>query len=38
MYGFCYLIAAKKPHNIPSAVNSVYKSEWKGWADFLGKE
>jgi hypothetical protein len=26
------------PKNIPSAVNNVYKDEWKGWADFLGKE
>ena len=25
-------------HDLPSAPNTVYKSEWKGWADFLGKE
>ncbi len=25
-------------YDIPSAPNSIYKSEWKGWADFLGKE
>lgn len=24
--------------DLPSAPNVVYKSEWKGWADFLGKE
>jgi superfamily II DNA or RNA helicase len=26
------------PSNIPSSPSNVYKSEWKGWADFLGKE
>jgi len=25
-------------YDLPSAPNTVYKSEWKGWADFLGKE
>jgi hypothetical protein len=35
---FLFSKSVNKPHNIPSAVNSVYKSEWKGWADFLGKE
>ena len=24
--------------DLPSAPNVIYKSEWKGWADFLGKE
>ena len=28
----------EKPKNIPSSVNKVYKSQWKGWADFLGKD
>ena len=28
----------KKPYVIPSNPNVYYKSEWKGWADFLGKE
>jgi hypothetical protein len=29
----------KKPKNIPSGADKVYKSEgWKGWPDFLGKE
>ena len=35
---FIYSKSGNKPQNIPSAVNTVYKSEWKGWADFLGKE
>ena len=30
--------SGKKPANIPSNPNRSYKSEWKGWADFLGKE
>ena len=28
----------KRPSNIPYNVSDFYKSEWKGWADFLGKE
>jgi|SaaInlStandDraft_1057018.scaffolds.fasta_scaffold866685_1 hypothetical protein len=29
----------KKPKNIPSGADKVYKSEgWKGWPDFLAKE
>ena len=28
----------KRPSNIPYSVSVFYKSEWKGWADFLGKE
>jgi hypothetical protein len=28
----------QKPYFIPSNPNVYYKSEWKGWADFLGKE
>ena len=27
-----------RPANIPSNPERVYKKEWKGWADFLGKE
>jgi superfamily II DNA or RNA helicase len=27
-----------KPENIPYKPNRTYKHEWKGWADFLGKE
>jgi superfamily II DNA or RNA helicase len=30
--------SGKKPFNIPTTVNKVYKSEWQGWADFLGKK
>jgi hypothetical protein len=26
-----------KQENIPYKVERTYKSEWKGWADFLGK-
>ncbi len=26
------------PKNLPVSPNNVYKSQWKGWADFLGKE
>lgn len=33
-----YCKSKLKPLDIPSAPNSQYKSEWKGWADFLGKE
>lgn len=28
----------EKPKDIPTTANRVYKDEWKGWADFLGKE
>jgi hypothetical protein len=27
-----------KNQKLPSHPERVYKSEWKGWADFLGKE
>lgn len=27
-----------KPNDIPYKPNRRYKEEWKGWADFLGKE
>jgi superfamily II DNA or RNA helicase len=27
-----------KPNNIPTTVNRVYKNQWKGWPDFLGKK
>lgn len=30
--------SSKRPPNLPVAVERYYKSEWKGWADFLGKE
>lgn len=33
-----YSNSGKKPKNIPRAADRIYKSEWKGWADFLGKE
>ena len=33
---FCKL--GKRPHNIPSNPDKVYKKHWKGWPDFLGKE
>jgi hypothetical protein len=26
----------KKPLDIPTTVNRVYKNEWKGWGDFIG--
>ena len=26
------------PKNIPKRPDLVYKDQWKGWADFLGKE
>ena len=29
---------SKRPSNIPSNPQRKYKSKWKGWADFLGKE
>lgn len=29
---------SNKPENIPYKVERTYKSEWKGWVDFLGKE
>ena len=28
----------EKPENIPYKPHNAYKSEWKNWADFLGKE
>ena len=27
-----------KPENVPYKPYRTYKNEWKGWADFLGKE
>ncbi len=33
-----YCSNGKKPINIPSAPDKKYKDEWKGWADFLGKD
>lgn len=33
-----YCKSKLKPLDIPSAPNSQYKAEWKGWSDFLGKE
>ncbi len=32
-----YCKSGLKPLDIPSAPNHNYKSQWKGWADFLGK-
>jgi len=31
-----YIKSGKKPENIPSSPQSVYKKEWKGWADWVG--
>ncbi|MDH3203338.1 MAG: hypothetical protein OEL81_01505 [Nitrosopumilus sp.] len=31
-----YVKSGKKPVDIPSAPNSSYKKEWKGWGDWLG--
>ena len=28
----------EKPENIPYKPHTAYKSEWKNWSDFLGKE
>lgn len=28
----------KRPPNMPSNPDKIYKNDWKGWADFLGKE
>jgi len=33
-----YCKDGKKPNNIPSGIEQYFKTEWKGWADFLGKE
>lgn len=33
-----YCVSKNKHPKIPSAPNQKYKNEWKGWADFLGKE
>lgn len=33
-----YCLSEKKHQKIPKAANLKYKEEWKGWADFLGKE
>jgi hypothetical protein len=33
-----YCKSGEKPNDIPSNPNSTYKTEWKGVADFLGKE
>jgi len=30
--------SGKRPSVIPAAPNQKYKDQWKGWADFLGKE
>ena len=31
-----YSKSGQRPEDIPSTPNQVYKSEWKGWGDFLG--
>jgi len=31
-----YCKSGKKPDEIPMAVQTIYKKEWKGWGDFLG--
>jgi len=28
----------KRPLNIPGHPDNIYKKEWKGWDDFLGKK
>jgi len=33
-----YIKTNGKPDNIPRGVDTIYKEDWKGWADFLGKE
>ena len=33
-----YCKDGKKPNNIPSGIEQYFKTEWKGWADFIGKE
>lgn len=33
-----YARSSKNTNNIPICPDAVFKSEWKGWADFLGKE
>ena len=31
-----YCKSGKKPHDIPSGPNRIYKNNWKGWGDWLG--
>ena len=33
-----YSKSGKRPYDIPSAPDRLYKDKWKGWTDFLGKE
>jgi hypothetical protein len=33
-----YCSSGNKPENIPANPNKVYKEEWKGMSDFLGKK
>ena len=33
-----YCKSGNKPDDVPSELQLVYKSEWKSWDDFLGKE
>ena len=37
-YKYCHgqLAHMKKPSNIPTHPHKVYKSQWQGWAQFLG--
>ena len=28
----------KLPNKIPRSIPRIYKNEWKGWPDFLGKK
>lgn len=35
---FSFCKSGERPSNIPSNPQLNYKNEWKGWADFLGKE
>lgn len=35
---FAFCKTDKKPQNVPSGVNHVYKKVWKGWSDFLGNK
>ena len=33
-----HFLIHKVPEDIPKTVQKVFKQEWKGWADFLGKD
>jgi superfamily II DNA or RNA helicase len=33
-----HCLSGLKPNNIPKTLHYTYKTNWKGWADFLGKD